>query len=542
MHCRSAASCKLATDTVREYGKLQGSVPGGTVEMVAADLSSPSSVVGMVGRLKGRGVKLDTLILNAAVIDATPVKVPGGITNRMFVVNYLSNVVMVKEMIETGILPMSADDANGTDVPASERPRIVLVSSGTYYHGDPTNFGAVAGWSMTEATSRYGHTKFLLMSWAAHLNNVNPAIDVVTHSPGPIFTDLGKENVPLALLPTYSLMKLALFPQPLEASRPVVYLTIPSQFPTGTYLHIRRDDTATVNPTIHQTENHLWIVRSTIEALDRLGYKSTTIIPTKRAAPDPLPEQPAKVAEGTPPPIADSLAPLPEQLETVEEETPPALTASPTPPPEQPAKVEEGTPPPIADSLAPLPEQPETVEEETPPALTASPTPPPTAAPIADSPAQPTPGGLEVDPIDAEHRPFSTLDGLCIDTLGNKANGVVGVYGCHGHGGNQALSYTALKELKTEDGFCLDSWGSPLPADIVLQPCHLQGGNQEWLLTSQGRVVHGAASATPTGCLDVLRTTGQESSLRLETCAGEGGDGRHQEWMWRTLDHHADEL
>ena len=67
MHCRSAASCKVATDTVRQYARLQGTVPGGTVEMVAADLSSPSSVVGMVGRLKARGVKLDTLILNAAV-------------------------------------------------------------------------------------------------------------------------------------------------------------------------------------------------------------------------------------------------------------------------------------------------------------------------------------------------------------------------------------------------------------------------------------------------------------------------------------------
>jgi len=76
----------------------------------------------------------------------------------------------------------------------------------------------------------------------------------------------------------------------------------------------------------------------------------------------------------------------------------------------------------------------------------------------------------------------------------------------------------------------------------VLQPCHSHGGNQEWLLTRQGRLVHGAASATPSGCIDVLHTKGQQPSLRLETCVGEGGDSRHQEWLWRVPDRRADEL
>ena len=297
------------------------------------------------------------------------------------------------------------------------------------------------------------------MSWAAHLNDVNPAIDVVTHSPGPIFTDLGKENVPLALFPTYSLMKLALFPQPIVASRPVVSLTIPSQFATGTYLHIRRDDTETVNPTIYQTENHMWIVQNTLDALGRLGYKSTTIVPTKRAVPDRLPDEPAKVEEETPPPVTAT-------------PTPPPATATPTLPPV--------TPPPTPPPATTTPTLPPVTPPPTPPPATATPTlppvtPPPTPPPTADSPAQPTPGGLEVAPIDDEHRAFATLSGLCIDTLGKKVNGAVGVWACHGNGGNQALSYTALKELKTGDGFCTTtstSFGARFPRIISsLLPC-----------------------------------------------------------------------
>jgi len=49
---------------------------------------------------------------------------------------------------------------------------------------------------------RYGQTKFLLTAWAAAVANAHPWLDVVTHSPGPIFTDMGKEHVPLILLPT----------------------------------------------------------------------------------------------------------------------------------------------------------------------------------------------------------------------------------------------------------------------------------------------------------------------------------------------------
>ena len=58
-------------------------------------------------------------------------------------------------------------------------------------------------------------------------------------------------------------------------------------------------------------------------------------------------------------------------------------------------------------------------------------------------------------------------DGQCVDKMSQKAGGKIGVYYCHGMGGNQAFMYTVLNELRVEDDLCLDSWGN-LPADVCV--------------------------------------------------------------------------
>lgn len=78
---------------------------------------------------------------------------------------------------------------------------VPLYSSGTYARGNMDVFGVREPWAPLEAMSKYGQTKFLLQTWGEALRKHTVGLDVVAHSPGPIYTDLGKEHVPAALLP-----------------------------------------------------------------------------------------------------------------------------------------------------------------------------------------------------------------------------------------------------------------------------------------------------------------------------------------------------
>ncbi|XP_067891407.1 polypeptide N-acetylgalactosaminyltransferase 13 isoform X3 [Heterodontus francisci] len=65
----------------------------------------------------------------------------------------------------------------------------------------------------------------------------------------------------------------------------------------------------------------------------------------------------------------------------------------------------------------------------------------------------------------------------CLDNMGRKENEKVGIFNCHGMGGNQVFSYTADKEIRTDD-LCLDV--SRLNGPVVMLKCHHMRGNQLW--------------------------------------------------------------
>ncbi|XP_019635132.1 PREDICTED: polypeptide N-acetylgalactosaminyltransferase 13-like isoform X1 [Branchiostoma belcheri] len=74
----------------------------------------------------------------------------------------------------------------------------------------------------------------------------------------------------------------------------------------------------------------------------------------------------------------------------------------------------------------------------------------------------------------------------CVDNMARKENEKVGIFSCHGMGGNQIVtevkssqvfSYTKEKELRTDD-LCLDV--SKPGGPVMLFKCHHLGGNQLW--------------------------------------------------------------
>jgi len=63
----------------------------------------------------------------------------------------------------------------------------------------------------------------------------------------------------------------------------------------------------------------------------------------------------------------------------------------------------------------------------------------------------------------------------CLDTLGKKDDAPLGLYQCHGQGGNQYFVLTSKRELKSEDN-CLDYNGY----DLYLRECDGLLQNQKW--------------------------------------------------------------
>lgn len=65
---------------------------------------------------------------------------------------------------------------------------------------------------------------------------------------------------------------------------------------------------------------------------------------------------------------------------------------------------------------------------------------------------------------------------ICLDTLGKQDGAPVGLYVCHGQGGNQYFTLNSKGELKTEDN-CLDYNGH----DLYIRECDNLGQNQKWV-------------------------------------------------------------
>ncbi|XP_064404041.1 polypeptide N-acetylgalactosaminyltransferase 2-like [Halichondria panicea] len=93
---------------------------------------------------------------------------------------------------------------------------------------------------------------------------------------------------------------------------------------------------------------------------------------------------------------------------------------------------------------------------------------------------------------------------MCMDTLGGRAGGKLGLYQCHGEGGNQAFSLTKSKQIKHEK-LCLGTQGE----QVVLWSCISTSSDQHWELTQNGMLKHIADGL----CIDSI--TGE---VHIVTC------------------------
>jgi NAD(P)-dependent dehydrogenase (short-subunit alcohol dehydrogenase family) len=209
-----------------EVKRLSGS---SKVEMVKLDLADFAAVEELTKTLRERQVRLDILVLNAAVVPSHSRRTKNGF-EEMFQVNFLSNFLFLRRLLADGIVPNRVFGKNGVAATAP-RPRIVIVSSETHRSakpldldalGDYVEYGAMGG------VAQYAHTKLLLCTLASELSrrlHDEQGIDVAVHSlcPGPVNSNMARE-APAWVKPVLKPVMQVFFSPPEVAARPVVYL------------------------------------------------------------------------------------------------------------------------------------------------------------------------------------------------------------------------------------------------------------------------------------------------------------------------------
>lgn len=108
----------------------------------------------------------------------------------------------------------------------------------------------------------------------------------------------------------------------------------------------------------------------------------------------------------------------------------------------------------------------------------------------------------------------------CLDSPSGRDNmhKPVGMYPCHGQGGNQYWMLSKEGEIRRDEA-CLDYAGS----DVILYPCHGSKGNQLWIYDdASGTVQHGSSRK----CLEM---SADRQKVSMQMCSG----SLSQSWIFQ---------
>jgi len=183
------------------------------------DFSDFDSIKNLVSEIKTQHGQLDIVICNAAVVAKKGIQIKSGL-EQMFMVNYFSKFVFVKELLKNHCI--KSDSA--------EKPRIIFVTSES--HRNPATFqwdefGIFAPFSVGKTVELYGYYKMLLVTYARELsrrlNENGNQISVFALCPGPVNSNIAREAPPL-FKPLLRLVFTIFFRSPEKAREPVLYL------------------------------------------------------------------------------------------------------------------------------------------------------------------------------------------------------------------------------------------------------------------------------------------------------------------------------
>ncbi len=210
------------------------------VEMRYLDLSKIDSIHDFCNSLKQDGIRIDITILNAGVALPKARKTPSGL-EEMFLVNYLSNVILTNLLMTSGTIDISGKNPGFL-------PRVIFISSDSHQGSsyiDYDEFGKYYDYGPSKGISNYSYFKLVMNTYATELSRrVNQdGIKAGIHAmcPGPVHSNIIKE-APFLLRVTLKSIFSVIFRSPAKAALPVVYMSISPDYEgkTNEYLHMFR--------------------------------------------------------------------------------------------------------------------------------------------------------------------------------------------------------------------------------------------------------------------------------------------------------------
>lgn len=190
--------------------------------LLIGDLSDLSQVHAACDRLRDAAVQLDTVVLNAGLVPRTPRTSAQGF-ELMFAVHYLASFVLVRRLLDDGVLRGQP----------GRLPRVVCVSSEAHRSAAPLDLGRLgepASYGTRDVLRWYGLSKQLQLMFAHELarrarRGQEPALGSIALCPGAVATDIARDAPRWARLGLDPLMR-SLFQSPEVAALPVVRLAV----------------------------------------------------------------------------------------------------------------------------------------------------------------------------------------------------------------------------------------------------------------------------------------------------------------------------
>ena len=247
--------------------KLSGSQ---SVEMRFLDLSRIETIHHLVDSLVEDGIRLDLCILNAAVALPGSRKTPSG-QDEMFLVNYLSSVILTQELIQRSVLPLG-----GKGEPA----RLIFISSDSHQgatHIDYDEFGRYFEYGVSKGISNYSYFKLVSNTYATELSrrinkgSVQLSINVIC--PGPVHSNIVKE-APWLLRMTLKGIFWIIFKSPAKAARPVVYMALSEDYRGTTNQYLHMFNPKTMDPKVYDEAEGKKLWERSMELISTLEQES----------------------------------------------------------------------------------------------------------------------------------------------------------------------------------------------------------------------------------------------------------------------------
>lgn len=209
------------------------------------DLSKIDTIHNFVSELKQENITLDYIVLNAGVALPKARKTASGL-DEIFLVNYLSNFILLNLLLDKGIIPNSAIAKNKK---RKDKPsRVIFISSDSHQKSsfiDHDEFGRYFEYGIKKGMNNYSYYKLVLNTLAIEISRRvnsdpnNPDVSFNVICPGPVNTDIVREApwiVKISLKAIFSVF----FQSPEKASKAVSYITISDDFEgkTAQYMHM----------------------------------------------------------------------------------------------------------------------------------------------------------------------------------------------------------------------------------------------------------------------------------------------------------------